>query len=90
MSYCHNGTWHSVTDDWDYVHSSRSITLACGANGKVRHYYKFGGIWYEVSDPTIPAGEMWQWRYTGAATLRRKITHSRTGNGFVRGASWFD
>ncbi|MEJ7603012.1 MAG: hypothetical protein WKG01_34310 [Kofleriaceae bacterium] len=89
VSFCHNGTWHSVTDEWDNVGASRSITLACGANGRVRHYYKAGGLWYETVDEPIPAGEMWQWTYVGVSDLRRKITHSRTAPGFVRGASWF-
>jgi hypothetical protein len=89
VTFCHNGTWHSVTDEWNDVYRSKSITLACNANGRIRHYYKFGGIWYEVVDEAIPSGQMWQWTYDGNIPLRRKITHSRTASGFVRGASWF-
>jgi hypothetical protein len=90
VSFCHNGTWHSVTDGWSSTNVSRGITLACGANGKVRHYYKFGGIWYKPLDVNVPSGEMWESHIVGTTDLDRRITHSRTASGFVRGASWFD
>lgn len=93
VDFCHNGTWFSVTDDVSYNNrrrDSRSRTLACGANGRVRHYYKFGGIWYETRDETIPSNQMWRVTKEGSSALARAITHSRTASGFVRGASHFN
>jgi hypothetical protein len=93
VNFCHNGTWYSVTDEvgWDNRRrNSRSRTLACGANGRVRHQYKFGGIWYEPIDETVPSGQRWRWDHEGNGALARKIIHSRTASGFVRGASHFN
>lgn len=93
VNFCHNGTWHSVTDDVgssNKKRNSRSRTLACGANGRVRHYYKSGGIWYKPIDETIPSNQLWRWTKWGNWALARAITHSRTGSGFVRGASHFN
>lgn len=91
-NFCHNGTWYSVTDATGSTHKaewSRSRTLACGANGRARHYYKAGGLWYEVIDGTIPSGTVYVFTREGGAKWERKITHSRTASGFVRGASHF-
>lgn len=93
VDFCHNGTWASVTDDVGSSNKrrdSRSRTLACGANGRVRHYYKSGGIWYKPIDETIPSNQMWRWTKWGNWALARAITHSRTASGFVRGASHFN
>lgn len=92
LRFCHNGTWHSVTDysgsslkaDW-----SRSRTLACQANGRARHYYKAGGIWYKNGDFSLPSGGLWYRTKEGDLKLERRITHSRTASGFVRGTSAF-
>lgn len=89
--FCHNGTWFSVTDtsgtlnvDW-----ARSRTLACNANGRVRHYYRVGGIFYKGKDETLAPGFLHTHTTKGSSPLRRKITHSRTASGFVRGYSTF-
>lgn len=92
VDFCHNGTWFSVNDGvgWSGRKQwSRSRTLACGANGRVRHYYKFGGVWYEPIDEPIPSGSLRRWTMQGNSRLAREITHSRTASGFVRGASHF-
>ena len=93
VDYCHNGTWHSVTDkvgSSNKKHSSRSITLGCGANGHVRHYYK-AGAWYKPIDEVTPSGHAIQWTYNGGWPLRREINHSRTTNSsFVRAVSHFN
>jgi hypothetical protein len=91
-NFCHNGTWYSVTDETGSTHKaewSRSRTLACGANGRARHYYKAGGIWYQVINGTIPSGTVYVFTRKGGAKWQRKITHSREASGFVRGASHF-
>jgi hypothetical protein len=93
VNFCHNGTWYSVTDEigWDNRRrNSRSRTLACGANGRVRHQYKFGGVWYEPIDEGVPSGERWRWDHEGNGALARKIIHSRTASGFVRATSHFN
>jgi hypothetical protein len=90
-TYCHNGTWFEVTDTGDpyWRHMSRSRTLACGSNGRARHYYRFGGVWYKPIDSEIPPDNVYVFSRTTANLLPRKITHSRTFSGFVRGASHF-
>lgn len=93
--YCHNGSWSSVTDtsgslrvDW-----SRSRTLACQVNGRVRHYYK-AGLWYKEKDHTVPLHNVSTiTAKNGAFPYLRKITHNSVlagyGIGFVRGYSTF-
>jgi len=92
-SFCHNGTWHSVTDHVgsnNKGETGRSRTLACGANGRVRQYYKFWGVWYKPIDESVPSGERRTWTHTSGLELERKITHSRQADsGFVRGTSDF-
>lgn len=93
VDVCHNGTWYSVTDSVGSSNKKRrslSWTLACGANGRVRHYYSAGGIWYKVVDEQIPSNTLDGWQYNGDWALKRKITHSRTASGFVRGSSHFN
>ena len=93
IDFCHNGTWYSVTDEVGWSNRKRdslSRTLACYANGRVRHQYKFGGVWYEPIDEAIPSGERWRWEIDGNSALARKIIHSRTASGFVRGSSHFN
>lgn len=93
VDFCHNGTWHSVTDSVGSSNKrrdSRSRTLACGANGRVRHYYKLGGIWYKPIDEAVPSSSLSKWTKYGNWALQRAITHSRTASGFVRGASHFN
>ncbi|MCH9688368.1 MAG: hypothetical protein K0V04_43455 [Deltaproteobacteria bacterium] len=88
--FCHNGTWYSVTDNANgYVNWARGRTLACGANGKMRHSYKFGGIWYHYSEHTIPSGNVHYTTKTPITNLRRKVRHRRTASGFVRAATQF-
>lgn len=94
LNFCHAGTWHSVTDDTGTSNKSewaQSQTLACNANGRVRHYYKFWGVWYEGLDNPIPSGNLYRYRTKGKTTvkLHRAIKHSRTASGFVRGTSSF-
>jgi hypothetical protein len=93
IDFCHNGTWHSISDDTGPSNeqwASRSYTLACSGNGRARHYYKSGLIWYKPVDITIPVNNMFSWTYTGVWPLQRVITHSRYSNiGFVRGSSHF-
>ena len=89
-NYCHNGTWHAVTDDPDQEsHWSRSRTLACFWSGRARHYYKFGGIWYETINRSIPSGELHTYTRESVSLLKRRIRHSHNDAGFVRGASHF-
>ncbi len=93
VDFCHNGTWYSVTDAVGSSNKKRkslSWTLACGANGRVRHYYSVGGIWYKPVDEPIPSNTLDGWQYDGNWELKRKITHSRTASGFVRGSSHFN
>ena len=93
VDFCHNGTWFSVTDgvgSSNKKRDSRSYTLACGANGRVRHYYKAGGVWYKPIDEPIPSGQLLGWQKSGNWALQREITHSRTASGFVRGSSHFN
>lgn len=91
LKFCHNGTWHSVTDDSNgfKAWSTRSLTLACYANGRVKHRKKFGA-WYTTKDRTIPSGQLHQHTDDGNIFPRRRdIKHWRTASGFVRGASFF-
>lgn len=93
VDYCHNGTWYSVTDSVgssNKKRNSRGVTLGCGANGRVRHYYKAGGIWYKPIDEMLPSGQIWQTDKNGNWALQRAITHSRTASGFVRASSHFN
>lgn len=93
VDFCHNGTWYSVTDQVGSSNKRRkslSWTLACGANGRVRHYYSAGGIWYKVADEAIPSNTLDGWQYNGDIALKRKITHNRTAAGFVRASSHFN
>jgi len=93
INFCHNGTWYSVTDEVGWANrkrDTRSRTLACGANGHVKHQYKFGGVWYTPIDEAVPSGQRWRWDVDGNTALARKITHSRTASGFVRGSSHFN
>ncbi len=88
---CHNGTWHSVSDYSDpwWSHWSRSRTLACEHNGRARHYYRFGGIWYETIDGSIPPNNVYVFTKESGSLLPRAINHCRTSDGFVRGSSHF-
>lgn len=93
VDFCHNGTWYSVTDQVGSSNKRRnslSWTLACGANGRVRHYYRAGAFWYKVVDEAIPSNTLDGWQYEGDWALRRKITHNRTASGFVRASSHFN
>jgi hypothetical protein len=87
---CHNGTWHSVTDySANWAHWSRSRTLACITNGRARHLYRVGGVWYEAIDGSIPPNNVYVYTRSATNLLPRAITHSRTHSGFVRGSSHF-
>jgi hypothetical protein len=93
VNFCHNGTWFSVTDEVgssNKKRNSRGYTLACGANGRQRQYYKAGGIWYKPVDEAIPSGQLWRITRNGNWALARAITHSRTAAGFVRASSHFN
>jgi hypothetical protein len=93
VNFCHNGTWHSVTDavgSSNKKRDSRGYTLACGANGRMRHYYKAGGLWYKPIDELVPSGQLWRLTKPGNWALQRAVTHSRTASGFVRGSSHFN
>jgi hypothetical protein len=93
VDFCHNGTWFSVTDEVgssNKKRNSRGYTLGCGANSRVRHYYKQGGLWYKPIDETLPSGEIWRTTKNGNWALQRAITHSRTASGFVRASSHFN
>jgi hypothetical protein len=92
VDYCHNGTWHSVTDGVGSSNKkrwSRGRTYPCGANGRVRHYYKSGGLWYKPIDEPVPSNTLMRSTRKGSWALQRKVTHSRTASGFVRAASHF-
>ena len=93
VDFCHNGTWFSVTDEVgssNKKRDSRGYTLACGANGRQRQYYKSGGLWYKPMDEAIPSGQLWRLTRHGNWALQRAITHSRTASGFVRASSHFN
>ncbi|MEZ4359627.1 MAG: hypothetical protein R3B48_05555 [Kofleriaceae bacterium] len=93
VDFCHNGTWYSVTDgvgSSNKKRNSRGYTLGCGANGRVRHYYKSGGIWYKPIDEPTPSGVIIRSTKNGSWALQRQITHSRTASGFVRASSHFN
>ncbi|MBK7538597.1 MAG: hypothetical protein IPI49_25150 [Myxococcales bacterium] len=93
VDFCHNGTWFSVTDEVgssNKKRNSRGRTLGCGANSRVRHYYRLGSAWYKPIDETFPAGQIWTTTKNGNWALARAITHSRTAAGFVRAASHFN
>lgn len=93
VDFCHNGTWFSVTDEVgssNKKRNSRGYTLACGANGRQRQYYKAGGIWYKPIDEAIPSGQLWRITKHGNWALARAVTHSRTAAGFVRASSHFN
>ncbi len=90
QTYCHNGTWHGVTDySSNFVNWTRGRTLACGANGRTRHWYKFGGIWYKKHTQHVPSGWLIYSTKTPITKLKRRVEHNRTGSGFVRGVSQF-
>lgn len=94
VNFCHNGTWYSVSDEVgssNKKHSSRSVTLGCGANGRVRHNYWFWGVKYNPIDETTPSGQVTQWTHYGGTSLERQIVHSRTtDSSFVRASSHFN
>lgn len=93
IDFCHNGTWTSVTDSVganDKRRKSRGYTLACGANARMRHYYKFWGVWYKPIDTTVPSGEIWRKTQNGNWALERAVKHNRTASGFVRASSHFN
>jgi hypothetical protein len=93
VDFCHNGTWFSVTDEVgssNKKRNSRGYTLGCGANSRVRHYYKLWGVWHKPIDETFPSGEIWRTTKNGDWALARAVTHSRTASGFVRASSHFN
>ncbi len=90
-NFCHNGTWHSVTDESGSSHKSewiRGRTLACGANGRVRLYYKGLG-WRKHLDTSVPSGTSITATRKASTKRQRKATHSRTASGFVRATTDF-
>ena len=94
VDFCHNGTWYSVSDEVgssNKKHSSRSVTLGCGANGHVKHHYWFWGVRYTPIDETTPSGTVVTWSHYGGWSLERQVVHSRTtDDSFVRAASHFN
>lgn len=93
VDFCHNGTWYSVTDEVgssNKKRKSRGYTLGCGANSRVRHYYKLWGVWHKPIDETLPSNQIWRTTQNGNWALQRAITHSRTASGFVRASSHFN
>lgn len=93
VDFCHNGTWTSVTDSVsanNKKRKSRGYTLACGANARMRHYYKFWGVWHKPIDVTIPSNDIWRMTQNGNWALERAVKHSRTASGFVRASSHFN